>query len=154
MLKRLSIAFLLAALVAVVAPRVSAQLPGWGCAKCQVIAYLDYPSSNEAVEVAQGGWVTMGGWGFLCEGFHPLYEIRAWMPNGLGQRTVYLYRGDRPDVDAAYAPYCPQYNLGTGPGFTGYLDVSDLPPGTYTIPLQPVVSPYFGQSLSVTVHIS
>jgi hypothetical protein len=71
------------------------------------------------------------GWGFVCEGGGPADRVDVFYQQDNGYFTPLrqpagsmFYALERPDVSAAYAPYCPKVNDYTG----WHLWVTNLPP--------------------------
>jgi hypothetical protein len=110
---------------------VSAQIPGLptGCPTCGVYSYVDLPAPEVTVSASN---FVIAGWGFECfsgavadrvDIFYQDYD-GYWVP--LRQPPTALNYGsvDRPDVQMAFRPYCPNV-----PGMTGWhLFVTNPPP--------------------------
>lgn len=126
-----------------------AQIPGYpnGCARCGVISYVDLPS--DSATVLQGA-IYIAGWGFECESGTAADRVDVfyqgddgwYVPAGgagnHGNGDLYLGVA-RPDVQAAYAGYCPGV---TGTSGWHFYFTQALPLGTRQLAINVWRGPY------------
>lgn len=122
------------AVVAALTTASAAQVPGspfGSCDRCFLVSWVDVPADAASPTASRSAGFIAAGWGFVCEGGAPADRIDVFYQKDDGYFTplrqpggATFYALERPDVAAAYAPYCPRVNDYTG----WHLWVTNMPP--------------------------